>query len=436
VKLAIALLIVAAPMYGQVFPHIAVGGGYTTDFLIFNPTASAGSFSVAFYDDNGKAMNVNLPALNGPGIGFQDKSLPAGGSIVVSASNQVGSTVTGSAVITASTGLVAQAMFRAKSADGNYYEAAVPANPGSTRFVVPFDDTTFSENGVQIFTGIAIANVDAANSAKIACTAKNDAGVVIQNAVSVPLLQPHGHWADYRFPLLVGKRGLLDCVANTNIAALGLRALGPAFSSLTVDMLTASMGGTGSTTGGGSNTGTSGTGAANSVNEPYFSFSYAAGWKVSVQNDNSVSAADVITQRSVAVIFLPGVPNTSTTFVQCASESDVLLNYYNTNFLPLATNPDGFPNTTVTYELFTPGQLGGISTWISVNKVDANGYPAGSQLTYVEVVPKEEGAYIVQYQHQSEPEDVSEPIRQAFLKSIVLKASPLDKNAYCNYLGK
>ena len=70
-------------MYGQVFPHIAVGGGYSTDFLIFNPTGATGSFSVAFYDDSGQALNLNVPLLNGLNIGFQDKSLPAGGSIVV-----------------------------------------------------------------------------------------------------------------------------------------------------------------------------------------------------------------------------------------------------------------------------------------------------------------------------------------------------------------
>jgi len=102
---------------------------------------------------------------------------------------------------------------------------------------MPFDATVFSDTGAQIFTGIAVSNMDTANSAKIVCTAKNDTGTVIANAVNVPVLAPFGHWAAYNFPALLGKRGLLDCTGTTTIAAIGLRFLGSnAFSSLTVDL--------------------------------------------------------------------------------------------------------------------------------------------------------------------------------------------------------
>jgi hypothetical protein len=173
---------------------------------------------------------------------------------------------------------------------------------------------------------------------------------------------------------------------------------------------------------------------SNLVGQPSFSFAYPAGWKVNVQNQNSASASDSVTQRGISVVFLPGVPNTATTFNQCASASDILTDYYQKNFAPLATSTAQYPYTTVTYDGIQPGQLGGVSTWISVVYSQAYQLPV-SQLTYVNVLPREGGMYIVQYQHPSEPEAVSEPIRQSFLTSIVFKSGPLDKNAYCNYLG-
>jgi hypothetical protein len=285
---------------------------------------------------------------------------------------------------------------------------------------MPFDATIFSGTGAQIYTGIAISNMDTAKSAQIACTAKNEAGAVIANAVSVPVIVPLGHWAGYAFPALLGKRGLLDCTANTTVAAIGLRFLGSyAFSSLTVDLLAAT---------------TTGQPGLNTVDEPSFSFAYAAGWKVNVQSPNSVSASDSASQRSVSVTFLPGVPNTATTFNQCASASDILTNYYEKNFLSLATSTNQYPYTTVANDGFQPAQLGGVSTWISVVYQAAYALPV-NQLTYVNVVPREGGMYIVQYQHPSEPEAASEPIRQAFLTSISFKSGPLAQNAYCNYLG-
>src|SRR5689334_20476729 len=237
----VVFAVTAACMNGQVIPHIAAGGSYTTEFVILNPTSAAGSISVLFYDDNGKPMAVRLPDLNATFTGFRNTSIPAGGSLVVVAADPGGPTRAGSAVVTASNGLVVQTRFRSKAADGSFYEAAVPLSQGSTRFGVPFDATMFSETGWQIYTGLAITNLDSAKSTTIACTARNDSGAVVANAVNVPLLAPMGHWAAYDFPALVGKRGLLDCTSNTTVAAIGLRFLGTnAFSSLTVALLPAS----------------------------------------------------------------------------------------------------------------------------------------------------------------------------------------------------
>src|SRR4051812_29375630 len=66
-KLCLGTALIAvtpAWLYGQVIPHIAVGGSYTTEFVILNPTTGNGSISVSFYDDDGKSMSVRLPDLN------------------------------------------------------------------------------------------------------------------------------------------------------------------------------------------------------------------------------------------------------------------------------------------------------------------------------------------------------------------------------------
>jgi hypothetical protein len=98
-----------------------------------------------------------------------------------------------------------------------------------------FDTTTFAASGAQIYTGIAIANLDPLNAATVVCTARNSQGAVIPNALTVPVLNPTGHWASDLSAALAGLRGTLDCASNTKIGAIGLRFLGTnAMSSLPV----------------------------------------------------------------------------------------------------------------------------------------------------------------------------------------------------------
>jgi hypothetical protein len=117
---------------------------------------------------------------------------------------------------------------------GTYYEAAVPSSSGAKEFLIPFDATTFAPTGAPFYTGLAVANLDSSTAA-VTCTARDSSGAVIPNAVTVPALSPMGHWANYLFPALTGKRGTIDCSSNTNIAAIGLRFIGGnAFSSLPI----------------------------------------------------------------------------------------------------------------------------------------------------------------------------------------------------------
>jgi hypothetical protein len=109
---------------------------------------------------------------------------------------------------------------------------------GATDFSIPFDTTTFAGNGNPIFTGLAIANLDPFNSAKVTCTVQDATGRQSSN-VLIPL-NPLGHWSHYSgdsksFPLPSPQVGTLDCTSNTVVGSVGLRFLGyNALSSLPV----------------------------------------------------------------------------------------------------------------------------------------------------------------------------------------------------------
>ena len=218
----------------QVLPDFAVGGSFVTDFYVVNSGASAANFSISFHNQSGNP--VALPFAGG--VGSQSTlsgSIPGGGAAFYEAGTpQESPALSGSAVISADPAITVQALFR-RLTNGIYYEAAVPATSGSNEFLVPFDATVFSGNSDQIFTGLAIANMDTSNVANVSCIARDSTGTVIPNAISVPTLNPLGQWADYLFPPLAGLRGTFDCTSNTLVGAIGIRALGTnALSSLPV----------------------------------------------------------------------------------------------------------------------------------------------------------------------------------------------------------
>jgi hypothetical protein len=214
-------------------PHFAVQDTWTFRVSVVNTGTKAANFSVAFYDDNGKS--ISLPFTTGS-TSVLSGTIPAQGSAYYEASNPQGPLISGWGQVAADSTIVIQALFRNKVA-GNDYEASVPNNAGSKEFEIPFDFTT--ADGAQVYTGMAIANLDPNNSATLTCSARDATGAVISAAFDLsdrpPLLTPLGHWSGYLFSGLLGQRGTIDCVSTTTVAATALRFLGAnAFSSLTV----------------------------------------------------------------------------------------------------------------------------------------------------------------------------------------------------------
>jgi hypothetical protein len=216
-------------------PHFAAAGPWTTGIFVINTGTQPANFSIAFHDDNGvpnfpfggtSPLSGNVPAL-----GMEYYETP---------SNPSGDVIAGSGQITAGSSIVVQALFR-ESANGNYYEAAVPSTAGSKEFEIPFDFTSFAATNQPFYTGVAIANLDPVNTGSLTCTALNSQGTPIPNPFAgsptppPQQLNPLGHWAGFQFPALTGLRGTIDCVSNTTIGATALRFIGnDAFSSLPV----------------------------------------------------------------------------------------------------------------------------------------------------------------------------------------------------------
>ena len=89
-----------------------------------------------------------------------DRHRSARGIRYYEAENPSAGDQSGWALVTADDSVAAQATFRRHTPDGHFYEAAVPSSGGYSRFVMPFDVTTFAPNGAQLFTAFAVVNLN------------------------------------------------------------------------------------------------------------------------------------------------------------------------------------------------------------------------------------------------------------------------------------
>lgn len=214
-------------------PHLAVGGSWTTELVVVNTGAELEQFTISFYDDNGAPLTLPVAGLGN--LSVVSGGLPPRATAYYELSDPYGPLRTGWGRIAGDSLVRVQALFRNRTAQGLHYEAAVPATPGGYAFIMPFDGRNFAETGAPLYTGFAVANLDPLAVATVTCLALDENASIIPNGVSVPPLRPNGHFANYLFPNLTGRRGTLSCVSNTKVAALGLRFIGTeTFTSLSV----------------------------------------------------------------------------------------------------------------------------------------------------------------------------------------------------------
>jgi hypothetical protein len=189
------LLAAASQGYAQnqtlYLPQVADGGSPTvqvwrTTIVITNTSSVASSVaSMSFYADSGggNSQPWNLSFVEAPTFPL---TVPAGATILLHTPATSTITSTGWGAITAGPGVLAYAIFSASVPGGITQDGTGLALPGSSRFLVPFDQTSGSA------VGLALANVSPTATASITVAARTASGTTIQSTLSVPAL---GHYA-------------------------------------------------------------------------------------------------------------------------------------------------------------------------------------------------------------------------------------------------
>jgi len=216
-------------------PHLAFGQGWTTSLTVANARSSTTEFSVSFF--GGSGAPASLPFTGGVGPrSVLNATVAAGGLRYYEAEDPALPEQGAWGLAAVDAGVTVHATFRRRTPQNLFYEAAVQPVAGYTQFSLPFDATLFAPASAQVFTGIAIANLNPLGTAQVSCVARDENGTLIEGGtLNIPELAPLGHWSDYLFPALMGRRGRLECRANTLVAAIAIRAIGSdAFSTLPV----------------------------------------------------------------------------------------------------------------------------------------------------------------------------------------------------------
>ena len=207
----------------RILPQLAFGGGWYTTLYFTNTTTAPVSFKVSFTGNDGSALT--LAAFGSSSVTV---NLAARGAALIEAPN-VGSLVQGYVTAVLPTGVTGYGVFRASGPGVPDQEAVVPLSGNTaTTSTLLFDDTKY-------ITGVAVVNL-ASVSNTITATAHDNQGNTIGTG-TIPL-GPNAKTALVlrNIPGLAsvaGAIGSVDFMASIgNVAALGLRFNGTAFTSI------------------------------------------------------------------------------------------------------------------------------------------------------------------------------------------------------------
>jgi hypothetical protein len=223
----------AAATTPYVLPQLVFGGGWYSALYFANQNDTDASIGVYFVNSLGKPLLV--PLGGGGTVSNTLVNVPAHGTAIVEAPNLAGLSQ-GYATFFLPDGVVGYGVFRQSVAGRADQEAVVPfTSATSTANTLVFDETSY-------ITGIAIVNPSPVDSI-IAVTALDDNGNTLGSA-TIPLAAYNktvSQLTDIKgLSGIAGHRGTLNLsVAAGNVAALGLRFNGYAFTSipLTTDAL-------------------------------------------------------------------------------------------------------------------------------------------------------------------------------------------------------
>jgi hypothetical protein len=202
-------------------PQLAFGGGWYTALYFTNTTGSPVSFPVNLIDGNGNPLSA--PSINGTSATV---NLQPRGTTSLQFPNS-GPLVQGYVSVALPSSVTGYGVFRQSVTGTPDQEAVVPLSGVThTTSTLLFDDTN------NIVTGVAVVNLGTATA--VSATAYDVNGSVLGTA-TIPLA-PNGKTAAVLqsiIPATAGVMGSVDFTVPTgNVAALGLRFNGSAFTSI------------------------------------------------------------------------------------------------------------------------------------------------------------------------------------------------------------
>jgi len=213
----------APPTFAFVLPQLAFGGGWYTALYFTNTNTAPVSFMVSFIGNDGNPLIV--PALGGSSVTV---NLAARGTAIIEAPN-VGSLVQGYVVAALPAGVDGYGIFRQSVPGVPDQEAVVPLSGNTaTTSTLLFDETKY-------VTGVAVVNLASVNNT-ITATARDNQGNTLGTG-TIPLA-PNAKTALVLRNIpglasIAGAIGNVDFTATIgNVAALGLRFNGTAFTSI------------------------------------------------------------------------------------------------------------------------------------------------------------------------------------------------------------
>lgn len=204
----LCLLASAFPAVGQLqtlyIPQVVDGGFWQTTFVFTNTTANAANASMSFRSDvAGGGSQPWSPHLLEVSSTASIVLNPASTTYLHTAGTAVNLTQ-GYAIITADPGIVVSAIFTIRNPGKQDVEGTSIATAGTTRVLVPFDNTTGQITAVGVVNPTGVAQ-------NIAVNFKTANGTVIQG--SLPSVPANGHLAftlAQQFPGIAGQSGLAE----------------------------------------------------------------------------------------------------------------------------------------------------------------------------------------------------------------------------------
>lgn len=209
----------SVPSGNTVLPQFLFGGGWTSSIYFTNTTATQVAFPVRFYTDSAGELEFE-------GSATKQITIPAKGTALIQAPDG-GDLSQGWATCDLPAGVVGYGVFRQSVAGVSDQEAAVPfASGNATKASLTYDESNRITEAAVWYNG--------AGDTTVTIAARDETGSQI-GAASLTMSPgtKQAFAVVEKIPAINGKRGVLEFSTPVgNIAVLGLRVAGPAFTSI------------------------------------------------------------------------------------------------------------------------------------------------------------------------------------------------------------